>query len=90
MRRNPLGAAILAFALGCQSSPPESDPLVPIDQVPPKVLETARKQLPEINFDTVYKMTFEGKEAYEVRGKDKRGKMREVEVAADGTLIAVE
>jgi hypothetical protein len=87
-----LGAAIVAFAcaFGCEGAPPKGDPLVPIEQVPPKVMEVARKQLPGITFDTVYKMKIEGKDAYEVRGKDTRGKVREVEVSADGEVIAVE
>jgi hypothetical protein len=32
----------------------------------------------------------QGKDAYEVRGKDKRGKVREVEVSADGEVLAIE
>jgi hypothetical protein len=92
MRTVCQGAAILAFAFafGCGGSPPLSDPVVPIEQVPPKVMEVAKKQLPGFTLDTVYKMKIEGKDAYEVRGKDKRGKVREVEVSADGEVIAVE
>ena len=77
-------------AFGCGSTPPKSDPIVPIEQVPPKVMDVARKELPGFTVDTVYKMKIEGKAAYEVRGKDKRGKVREVEVSADGELMAVE
>jgi hypothetical protein len=86
------GAVILAFgfAFGCAGTPPKSDPVVPIEEVPLKVMDVARKRLPGFTFDTVYKMKIEGKDAYEVRGKDKRGKVREVEVSADGEVIAVE
>jgi hypothetical protein len=91
MRRAHLGEAVLIFALGCGgTAPPEADPIIPIDQVPPRVMEVARQELPGFTFDTVYKMKVEGKDAYEVRGKDKRGKVREVEVAPDGTVLAVE
>ena len=72
------------------SSAPESDPIVPIEQVPANVLEVARKQLPGYKFDTAYKMKIDGKDAYEIRGKDKRGKVREVEVSATGEVLAVE
>ncbi len=82
--------ATLIFAFGCASSPPESDPIVPLDQVPPKVMEVARNALPGFTFDTVYKMRIDGKDAYEVRGKDKRGKAREVEVSAAGKVLAIE
>jgi hypothetical protein len=83
-------AVAFACATGCGGTPPKSDPLVPIENVPPKVMEVARKQLPGFTFDTVYQMKIDGKEAYEVRGKDRRGKVREVEVSADGEVIAVE
>jgi hypothetical protein len=92
MRTFYLGVVILAFGftLGCGGTQPESDPIVPIEEVPSKVMDVARKQLPGFTFDTVYKMKIEGKDAYEVRGKDKRGKVREVEVSPDGEVIAVE
>jgi hypothetical protein len=92
MRTVRLGAVSLAlgFTLGCGGTRPESDPVVPIEEVPPNVMDIARKQLPGFTFDTVYKMRIEGKDAYEVRGKDRRGKVREVEISADGEVIAVE
>jgi hypothetical protein len=92
MRTVRLGTVILAYslALGCGGTPPKSDPVVPIEDVPPNVMDVARKELPGFTFDTVYKMKIEGKDAYEVRGKDKRGKVREVEVSPDGEVIAVE
>jgi hypothetical protein len=85
-----LVALVLALAFGCGDSPPKSDPIVPIESVPPKVMDVARKQLPGFTFDTVYKMKIDGKEAYEVRGRDKRGKVREVEVSTDGEVLAIE
>ena len=73
------GVLLLACVVGCENEP-KSDDIVPIEQVPANVMEVARKQLPGYTFDTVYKMKVDGKDAYEVRGKDKRGKVREVEV----------
>jgi hypothetical protein len=90
MRKERFLGTMLFLALGCASSPPESDPIVPIDQVPANVMEVARKQLPGYTFDTAYKMKIDGKDAYEVRGKDNRGKIREVEVSATGEVLAVE
>jgi uncharacterized membrane protein YkoI len=90
MRKDHFLGMMLILALGCASNPPESDPIVPVEQVPPEVIEAARKQLPGYTFDTVYKMKIGGKDAYEVRGKDKKGKVREVEVSATGEVIAVE
>ena len=65
-------------------------PIVPIDQVPANVMDVARKQLPGYTLDTAYKMKIDGKDAYEVRGKNKQGKSREVEVSATGEVLAVE
>ena len=89
MRKTFLGMLLVIATAGCESEP-KSDDIVPIEQVPANVLEVARKQLPRYTFDTVYKMKIDGKDAYEVRGKDKRGKVREVEVSATGEVIAVE
>jgi len=50
---------------------------VPLEQVPAKVMEAARKTLPGYTFDTAYKMKIEARMAFEVRGKDKKGKVRE-------------
>jgi hypothetical protein len=91
MRKFLFPAVFLALAPGCgEGGPPMSDEVVPTDQVPPVVLEAARKQLPGLTFDTVYKMKVGGKDAYEVRGKDKKGKVREVEVSPTGEVLAVE
>ena len=85
-----LGAALLLAALGCGGEQPEPAHSVPIDQVPPKLMEVARKELPGLKFDRAYKIEVNGKDAYEIRGKDSRGKIREVEVSQDGAVIEVE
>ena len=90
MRKTHLAAAILLAALGCDGGEPEPAHSVPIDQVPPKLMEVARKELPGLNFDRAYKIEVNGKDAYEIRGKDKNGKIREVEVSQDGEVIEVE
>jgi uncharacterized membrane protein YkoI len=90
MRKCHFPGMMLILVLGCASSPPESDEIVTIDQVPANVMEVARKQLPGYTFDTAYKVKIDGKDAYEVRGKDKRGKVREVEVSATGEVLAIE
>ena len=88
MRRSVL-LAVLLVTSGCGGMP-SSDEIVPIEQVPAPVMDAARKQLPGYTFDTVYKMKIDGKDAYEVRGKDKKGKVREVEVSATGEVLGVE
>jgi hypothetical protein len=90
MKGNLLVVLSLIFSIGCQGGPPESAPIVPIEQVPPNIMEVARKQLPGYTFDTVYKLKLDGKDAYEIRGKDKRGKVRELEVSTSGEVLAIE
>ena len=63
---------------------------VPLDQVPAPVMREATKALPDIKFETARKSTLNGEDVYEVRGKDRRGKIREAEVAASGKLIEIE
>jgi hypothetical protein len=89
MRRDVLMMGLLLIASGC-GGPPQSDEIVPVERVPAPVMEAARKQLPGFTFDTVYRMKVDGKDAYEVRGKDKRGKVREVEVSAAGEVLGIE
>ncbi len=90
MRKHAFLATILLITLGCEDEAPKSDEVVPIEKVPANIMEIARKQLPGYTFDTAYKMKIDGKDAYEVRGKDSRGKVREVEVSATGEVIAIE
>jgi hypothetical protein len=87
--RKILISGLLLLALGCGGKP-QSDEVVPLDKVPAPVMDAARKTLPGLKFDTAYKMKVRGKDAYEVRGKDKRGKVREVEVSTTGEVLEIE
>ena len=91
MRRLAFAAAvpIALMGLGCESQP-KADQLVPIEQVPGNLMEIARKELPGIRFDTAYKMKVDGKDAYEIRGKNAQGKTREVELSATGEVLEIE
>jgi hypothetical protein len=42
------------------------------------------------NFGAAFKEKIGGEEAYEIRGKEKSGKNREVEVSADSKLLGTE
>jgi hypothetical protein len=89
MRVCLLFAPLLVVACGCENEP-KSDEVIPIADVPVKILNVAKKELPGYTFDTAFKMKIEGKDAYEVRGKNSRGKTREVEIAVDGKVLRVE
>ena len=89
MKKTMLILPLLILCIGCESEP-TSDQIVPLEQVPAIVMEAARKELPGLTFDVAYKMKIDGKDAFEVRGKDKKGKVREVEVSVTGQVLAVE
>jgi hypothetical protein len=89
MKRSVPAVLSLAVILGCEGPPP-ADQVVPAEQVPANVMEVAKKQLPGLTVTTVYKMKVDGKDAFEIRFKDKRGKTREVEVSATGDVLAIE
>jgi hypothetical protein len=84
-----LGAFLLLTAAGCGEEIVRME-AVPFDQLPPGSMEAATKALPEVKFDQVRKAKFNGQDAFEIRGKDRRGKIREVEVSTSGQIIEIE
>lgn len=55
--------------------------------MPPEIMKAAREQLPDVTFDTVWRKP---SGTFEIRGKARNGKVREVEVRPDGTSEEVE
>jgi hypothetical protein len=43
-----------------------------------------------VKFDQARKAKFNGQDAFEIRGKDKRGKIRKVEVSTSGQILEIE
>lgn len=60
---------------------------VPFDQVPKEWLAVAQQKLPDVKFDTARKRKNGN---LEVRGKDKNGKVREVEFDSKGEVVEIE
>jgi hypothetical protein len=58
-----------------------------IEDVPPNLMEIAREKLPGVTFDTAWK---KASGTFEIRGKAKNGKIREVDIRPDGTVEEVE
>ena len=84
MRRWLLGF-VLCLAGGCGSEP--ASQLIPLEQVPEKMLKVAREKLPEVKFDQAVKRQ-DG--TVEVRGKDPRGKVRDIDFSASGEILEIE
>ena len=90
MRAIVVSMALALAAVGCGSKANEDEgpkTRVEMKDLPAPCLQTAQQNLPGITFTEAY-LKKDG--TYEVRGKDKNGKVREVEVKADGTFIQIE
>lgn len=77
---------LLVLAIGCGDGGSKAE-LIPLDQVPEPLLKTAQKTLPEVKFDHARKMANGN---YEVRGKARNGKVREVELSPAGEVVEIE
>ena len=75
------------FAVGCGSAEPIKDETVlALDQVPAVAMKAARKELPDVKFDSAWKVG----ENYELRGKTAKGKIRDLQVSPDGKVLEVD
>ena len=53
-------------------------------------MEAAKKKLPDVTFETSWTEKNGDKITYEVRGKDKNGKTRDVKVSPTGDILEVD
>jgi hypothetical protein len=87
--RQLLSLAALALCLcmlaGCKGEDRDQD--IPLTDVPPAVMKTARDKLPDVEFTDAWKTR---KGNYEVRGKTKEGKVRDVQVTPSGQVVEVD
>ncbi len=89
MGRMSILAVSLLATTGCGEKG-ENEVAMPLDKVPPSVVKVAEEKLPGVKFDSAYKETKDGKDVYELRGKTKEGKIRDVEVTAEGRVLEVD
>jgi hypothetical protein len=61
--------------------------IVPLAEVPEAFVKKAKDTLPEVKFDHARKLPNGN---YEIRGKLKNGKVREVELNASGEVVEIE
>jgi hypothetical protein len=81
-----IGGGVSALVAGCGDGGAKAQ-VVPLDQVPEPLVRKAQETLPEIKFDHARKLPNGN---YEVRGKAKNGKVREVEMKPSGEVIEIE
>jgi len=77
-----MGAFVI---VGC-SETPKATP-IPVAQVPVDIMKTARDNLPNIPFEQALRRA-DG--SFEIRGIDKHGKARDIDISSDGQVIAIE
>lgn len=85
MQRNAivLLACVLSVVLiGCGSKTPQKT-TIDLNDVPPSILKIAKEKLPGVTFTSAYK---EPNGSYELRGKEKSGKVREIDIRPDGVV----
>jgi hypothetical protein len=75
---------MLVTLAGCakQTSTP-----VPLEQVPESLMKISHEKLPDVKFDHA---VIKANGIYEISGKDKKGKVRDVEMTAAGEVTEVE
>lgn len=83
--KNSVICLLLLSLCGCAEEPKAA--LIPLDKLPANVLQVAKETLPEVTFEQAMKRPDGG---FEVRGKDKSGKIRDVEFSLDGKVIEIE
>jgi hypothetical protein len=81
---------VLLSLAGCGSAPAPESPWISTADIPADLLAGAQKKLPNVKFETARKIQKKGKDVFEIRGKQPNGKVREVEITADGEIIEVE
>ena len=87
-------ATVTVFLLGLSSilltgcgEKPQQKTTMELKEVPLEIMKVAKEKLPGVTFDSAYR---EPNGSYEVRGKDKTGKIREIDIKPDGTVEEIE
>ena len=76
-----------AFILtGCGEKNSVKTPME-LKDVPPEIMKVAKEKLPGVKFEQAWKAPNGN---YEVRGKSQNGKVRDIQVKPDGTVVEVD
>ena len=80
-----VGGGVTALALVWGGG--DKGAVVPLEQVPEPFVKKAKETLPEVKFGHARKLPNGN---YEIRGKARNGKVREVELAPSGEVVEIE
>jgi hypothetical protein len=99
MRRSTALLGVLAFLAvgfaGCAEEGVTSSTIrkkIAVKDVPAPVVEAARKAMSDCEIEDAFENRENGKtlQSYEIRGRNKRGKIREARVGLDGKILEME
>jgi hypothetical protein len=76
---------VSVLVIGCRDN--GKAVVVSLDEVPEPLVKKAKETLPEVKFDHARKLPNGN---YEIRGKAKNGKVREVEMKPSGEVVEIE
>ena len=85
MRTFFCGLFLICLSAGCGAA--SQNQAISIDEVPKNLLEIAKDKLPDVTFDQAVKKS---NGVLEVRGKDKKGKVRDIEFSKTGEVVEIE
>jgi hypothetical protein len=79
---------LLLALVGCGGGPVgEPRKAIALNEVPADVMKVARDKLPDVKFDRAWK---KHNGEFEISGKNKIGKVREIDLKPDGTVTEIE
>jgi uncharacterized membrane protein YkoI len=79
--------AAISLLIGCSESAAERKNPIALDKVPHEIIKIAQEEFPDLVFDSAFTETEDGQPVFELKGKEKSGKIREVEVTKDGKIL---
>jgi hypothetical protein len=85
-----VAAMVMLQAFGCGEGTRLAEDALPLDKVPSPAIAAAQKELPGVKFDAAWKESEGGEIAFELRGKNTQGKIRDVKVTAEGRVLEVD
>ena len=74
---------------GCSNQPKTTrdESVLALDKIPPTAMKAAQEKLPDVKFDSAWKV---GEDRFEIRGKTATGKIRDVQVSTSGEILEVD
>lgn len=72
-------------ACGGPKIPPKKP--ITLDEVPASIMKIAREKLPDVKFERAWR---KDNGEYEISGKNKQGKVREIDITPEGKVTEIE